>query len=232
VGRASWCCKLNLPNRERPKRVERGVPNVGAGCASGHRRGAHRQCHQGPRSCPTNVAPNKRYSWIVWRCPGCAGGITSMMAENSPRPLPQGTPRGLTVLDACGPTSLTAAGTSSVRTSALGRLHYDRFMYAAAVSQTNVCETSSAPAIPAQLRRPGTPTAFGAAAGRDYAACDSGRYAAGCAGQRAGICRGVMCGSEAFPGTDIGAIGGSGCALGRSRAGRSSLLNSVFAAQL
>lgn len=73
---------------------------------------------------------------------------------------------------------------------------------------------------------------FSVAADRDYAAFGLGRYAAGCAGQRAGICRGVMCGSEAFPGTDIGAIGGSGCALGRSRAGRSSLLNSVFAAQL
>ena len=130
------------------------------------------------------------------------------MAENSPRPLPQGTPRGLTVLDACGPTSLTAAGTSSVRTSALGRLHYDRFMYAAAVSQTNVFETSSAPAIPAQLRRPGT-AAFGAAAGRDYAACDWGRSRAGEAGQRKGIRGGDMCESAPLPESCLRVSGGS-----------------------
>jgi hypothetical protein len=98
------------------------------------------------------------------------------------------------------------------------------------VSNTKVIET-------ARARPFGPTTAPGnrrirAAVARDYAVCGKGRYAARCSDQVRGFCGGVMCGSEAFPGTDIGAIGGSGCALGRSRAGRSSLLNSVFAAQL
>jgi hypothetical protein len=63
-GQGELVLQAQLPEPRSVKPSRKRDTSAGAGYVSEHPRGAHRQCHQRPPLCPTNVAPN-----ISTRCP-------------------------------------------------------------------------------------------------------------------------------------------------------------------